>query len=73
MRRGTAAFAPARRRHLLARAAPAPPPLLQFFKDIDGAYVANVRLYDPAVVDLAPKVCLWLRREERARPSRLSL
>jgi hypothetical protein len=40
---------------------------LQFFKDIDGAYVANVRLYDPAVVDLAPKVCLWLRREERAR------
>jgi hypothetical protein len=29
---------------------------LSFFRDSDGSYVANVRMYDPNVVDLAPKV-----------------
>ena len=55
-RRGAAArVRPSAAATSLARSAPALPPP-QFFKDIDGAYVANVRLYDPAVVDLAPKV-----------------
>lgn len=26
----------------------------QFFKDLDGSYVANVRLFDPNVIDMAP-------------------
>lgn len=26
---------------------------VQFFRDIDGQYVANVRLYDPNVIDLS--------------------
>ena len=29
---------------------------IAFFHDSDGSYVANIRMYDPNVVDLAPKV-----------------
>ena len=31
---------------------------VSFFHDADGSYVANIRMYDPNVVDLAPKVLL---------------
>lgn len=49
----------------------APPPPSQFFKDTDGSYAANVRLYDASVIDAAatfgsrrPQV-----RGERAAPA----
>jgi hypothetical protein len=30
-----------------------PPPRAQFFKDTDGSYAANIRLYDASVIDAA--------------------
>jgi len=34
---------------------------VSFFHDSDGSYVANIRMYDPNVVDLAPRVSNHLR------------
>ena len=34
---------------------------VSFFHDADGSYVANIRMYDPNVVDLAPRVSNQLR------------
>ncbi len=39
---------------------------MTFFRDADGMYVSNVRMFDPNIVDLAPKVPA-ARKEAKAK------